>query len=317
MKGFIISGILILGLAVACTGNKKPQTDASAPPPPTTPLQDVDRVVGLGTIEPLERLLPLNAEVSGTIRTIKVSLNQSVKKGEVLVELDHTLEDAQIQQTLAKIQTQESAIQGTAETAESQHALVENARITYERNIKLFEGGAVSKEILDNSKFQFESLRKQFESAGSTVQQQKGKLQELKADLQYYQVLKEKKFIKAPTDGKILSLDARLGEYISANTRIGDFAPVGALMVLSEIDELFATSVIKGQTAFIRLEGSTDTLAKGTVIFAADYLKKKSLFSDGAVSLEDRRVREVRVQLAPDAKVLIGLRVECVILTGK
>jgi hypothetical protein len=49
------------------------------------------------------------------------------------------------------------------------------------------------------------------------------------------------------------------------------------------------------------------------VIFTSPYLKKKSLFADKADNLEDRRVREVRVELSPKSQVLIGSRLECVI----
>jgi hypothetical protein len=49
------------------------------------------------------------------------------------------------------------------------------------------------------------------------------------------------------------------------------------------------------------------------VVLASPYLRKKSLFADKAGDLEDRRVREVRVQLDQPEKVLLGARVECVI----
>jgi len=49
------------------------------------------------------------------------------------------------------------------------------------------------------------------------------------------------------------------------------------------------------------------------VILASPYLRKKSLFADNSANLEDRRVREVRVQLDNPENVLIGARVECII----
>ena len=47
--------------------------------------------------------------------------------------------------------------------------------------------------------------------------------------------------------------------------------------------------------------------------FAADFLKRKSLFEDETTQ-EDRRVREVRIRLNPGANVLINSRVDCIIL---
>ena len=92
-----------------------------------------------------------------------------------------------------------------------------------------------------------------------------------------------------------------------------DFAPEGPVMAITEIDELFADKVKVGQPAFVRAQGDTVVLATGKVILAAPYLRKKSLFSDKADNLEDRRVREVRVQLDSSETLLIGSRVECII----
>jgi hypothetical protein len=94
---------------------------------------------------------------------------------------------------------------------------------------------------------------------------------------------------------------------------MSEFAPVGPVMAITEIDELFADKVKEGQIAEIRLQGDTVIIGSGKVILAAPYLRKKSLFSDKADNLEDRRVREVRVQLDSSTRILIGSRVECII----
>jgi hypothetical protein len=48
-------------------------------------------------------------------------------------------------------------------------------------------------------------------------------------------------------------------------------------------------------------------------VYCAPFLSKKSIFNDRADNLEDRRVREVRVQIDNPDAVLIGSRVECII----
>ncbi|HSY62439.1 MAG TPA: HlyD family efflux transporter periplasmic adaptor subunit, partial [Cytophaga sp.] len=118
---------------------------------------------------------------------------------------------------------------------------------------------------------------------------------------------------KAPLDGKILSVDTKLGATVSTSTNLSDFAPEGPVMAITEIDELFADQIKIGQPAYVRAQGDTVVLAKGKVILAAPYLRKKSLFSDKVDNLEDRRVREVRVQLDSTETLLIGSRVECII----
>jgi multidrug efflux pump subunit AcrA (membrane-fusion protein) len=113
--------------------------------------------------------------------------------------------------------------------------------------------------------------------------------------------------------GTFLSVNVRTGTYLTNTTPLGDLAPDGVLMALSEVDELFAEKVSVGQDAWIRNQGDTEIIAKGKIVFVGNYLKKKSLFSGKPDDLEDRRVREVRVELGDKANVLIGARVECVI----
>jgi hypothetical protein len=64
--------------------------------------------------------------------------------------------------------------------------------------------------------------------------------------------------------------------------------------------------------AAIHSQSTGEVLGKGEIVFAASYLKKKSLFEDETTK-EDRRIREVHIRLEPGSKVLIGARVDCTI----
>jgi len=158
-----------------------------------------------------------------------------------------------------------------------------------------------------------QDLRQQIRASEAQVKQTQGRIRELRADIDYASTVAGQKTVKAPANGTLLSLDAKVGQYLTNSQSIGDFAPAGPLVAVTEIDELFALQVQPGQKAYVRPQGSTERLATGTVILASPYLRKKSLFSDNAASLEDRRVREVRVQLDNPGKVILGARVECIL----
>jgi hypothetical protein len=124
----------------------------------------------------------------------------------------------------------------------------------------------------------------------------------------------ERKFIKAPTDGQLLSLDITLGSLVTPQKSIGTFAPESPLSAWCEIDELYADKVKIGQKAYVRYQGTKDPLVFGIVSFAGPYLRRKSIFYEEVGDLQDRRVREVRITLESEASLLFGSRVECVIL---
>ncbi len=274
---------------------------------------NVVQVVGLASIEPVQRVLPLTSEVNGLVANIFHNSGEEVKKGEVIAELEHNVETAQVQQAASKIATQRSAIEAQKATKASLQIKLDNARTTTERNQRLLQGNAVTQQVYDDSKTAYESQQQDLATAEANIRQQENKLKELQSDLNYYNSLLERKIVRAPLNGKILNLDLKLGSVVNSNTSFGDFAPEGAYMAVTEIDELFANKVALEQAAYIREQGGTDTITTGKVIFISPYLKKKSLFSDRPDNLEDRRVREVRVELTDKSKVLIGSRLECVI----
>jgi multidrug resistance efflux pump len=305
--------LLILALLLQACGQKEEAAQQMPPPTAQQVASEVDKIVGIANIEPVGKIRPISAEVSGIVTEIYKDANQQVKKGERIMALDYKVEAAQLAQAQSKLRTQQAVIRSAQATLASQEVRLANAKTNFDRNQRLLAGGAATQQTLDDSKYQYEQYAKDAEASKATLAQQQSRLAELQADVNYNQALLDRRFVKASSDGMILSIDTKIGESVSSNTSLGDFAPAGPLMAVTEVDELFADKVKLGQAAYVRPQGGNEVLARGKVIFTSPYLKKKSLFSDGAENLEDRRVREVRVQLDSAAKVLIGSRVECVI----
>ena len=235
----------------------------------------VDVVVGIASIEPEQRIVQLTTESAGVVETIHTQVSAQVKKGELLFTLSDDVEVAQVNQAQSKLHTQQSIIESQRATVRSLEVQVQNASTNYIRMQKLFDGQAATQQ-------QFQSLL-------------------------------DRKHIRASRAGTVLSIEAKEGNYVTSTTVLGEFAPEGGLVAITEIDELFADRLKIGQRASLRPQGDSTLLGSGEVFIVSPYLKKKSLFSDNASNLEDRRVREVRVKINPEAKVLIGSRVECVI----
>jgi HlyD family secretion protein len=270
-------------------------------------------VIGLATVEPKSRIVSLYAETGGIVKRIDHDINDNVKAGEAIVELTSELEEAQLAQARSKLATQHAAIATSRAQLASQKVKLENAKVNLDRNNKLLVSGGATQQALTDSKFSFESLQADMQGAASGIQQQEDRLKELQADINYYQELLNRKKVKAPVNGKVLSMEVKIGNNISTSQSVCDFAPEGPLMAITEIDELFATDVKVGMNAYIRPQGKLDTIGKGKVLLTSPYLRKKSLFADNASNMEDRRVREVRVLLDTVTDVLLGSRVECVI----
>jgi len=283
---------------------------------PSNPAEN-KMIVGVANIEPQGRIVSLYAEVAGIIEQINFDINDTVKKDQVIIKLDALVEQAQLQQAQSKISTQRAAIDVAKAQLESAQVKLNNAKTNYERNQRLKQFDGVSQQVVDDSKYAFETAQSDVSSAQANLSERNNQLKEQETDIQYYQKIIDRKSIKAPADGKLLSMDVRVGNSVNSSQAVADFAPAGHLIAITEVDELYADKVSPGLSAYIRPQGSTDTLATGKVILCSPYLRKKSLFSDNAANMEDRRVREVRVLLNESSKVLIGSRVECVIMLNK
>lgn len=121
------------------------------------------------------------------------------------------------------------------------------------------------------------------------------------------------RFIKSPGAGRLISMSAVPGTSVEPQVALAEFAPAGQLIARAEVDELFADKIKVGQSALIRQIGAQEHITTGKVIYAASALKRKSLFSEKAGDQEDRRVREVKIELDDPKSLLINARVECVI----
>ncbi|WP_266363912.1 efflux RND transporter periplasmic adaptor subunit [Tellurirhabdus rosea] len=313
MKKLCIGALATL-LLTGCGGEAEKQDQPDSTRTVRTPAR-VDQVLGIAVIEPQNRIAALSAETGGLVREVRVNIGEKLTKGQVILTMDKALEAAQLKQATSKIRTQEDAVETARQNVQTLRVQLDKARADHQRNETLFRGNALTQKELDDSRYQITNLEQQVRAADAQVKQAQARIGELRADINYFNTSESKKVVRAPADGTLLSLDAKVGQYLSGNQSIGDFAPAGPIVAVTEIDELFALRVKVGQKAVIRPQGSDETLSTGTVVLASPYLRKKSLFADNAANLEDRRVREVRVRLDNPEKVLLGARVECLIDT--
>jgi len=311
--GFPVLALLVVGiLSVVAAGCRNKETGP--------PLRDVDmtpdRVVGIGRIEPELRFLELSSEVSGIVTGINYRPGEIIQAGKIIVELSSRIEKARMNQSSARLDTQKSQIAAAEAALKAAQIRADNAGISFERSRTLYNQDAEAKAQYDAAKTNFEALVEDVRGLEAQLVAARNLLRQYQADFRLAQAEYDRRFIKAPVDGLLLTLDLTLGSLILPQSFFGTFAPQSPLVARCEIDELFADLVLEGQKAIIRKQGGTDAITEGVVTFTGPGLKKKSLFADDVGDLEDRRVREVWITLDPRSEILFGSRVECVILLG-
>ncbi|GIQ59564.1 hypothetical protein Flavo103_27000 [Flavobacterium collinsii] len=273
-------------------------------------------IVGLGRIEPNEKLSALATEVGGIVVGIHKKENDLITKGDLIIELDHAVQDAKKKQIKSRIETQKIEIKVAQLNLKEKEINLENKQTELQRLKNLHKSGAETRQNLDNLETETKVSQANVAQLQSRVLMANSQLQEMKQELEVSNRELQQYLVKALSDGQIMTMNATKGAALSPNQAFADFIPKSELVATCEIDELFAAKIKQGQKAIIRQIGSNKTIGSGIVIFASSALKRKSLFSEKAGDQEDRRVREIKILLANQTKYLINSRIECVVQTS-
>jgi HlyD family secretion protein len=307
IKNYVLLSIVSVLTFSSCQNEeKKEKTESNAKP------KEITKVIGIAKIEPENGLLFIYANSSGTITSISYNESEKVHKSDVLIELDNKTELSQLALEKSKISTQNSSEEYSEENLKTVNADLQKAKEDLILSQNLFNVKAITEQSLNDSKAKVKKLITEYNKQLSDIKQTKSKRNEIESNINYRNVLLSEKKIKAPLNGKILQWDIHLGDYITAGQKIGQFAPDGDLVAVTEVDELYADKIKLGMKAEVISQLDGQKIADGEVIFMADFLKKKSLFSDEN-TVEDRRVRTVKVRLSQSSKAIINARVDCII----
>ena len=300
-----ITLLLISMLLVAC-GNKQEKSE-----PVTTELMP-SQIVGIGKVVPHGGVVNLAAPASGIVNEIYVNAGDTVKKGDLILTLNSTDEELSVNEANTRIRSQELSVE-SAQIALAQERIAhkEQQRLLTDAK-ELLEVGATTGENVRLLQNEFNKSAEQLKKAENNLRLQQSQLTEFKIQQATRVNDFEKTKFYAPLDGMLLDLIPKVGEALNLHQQYGRISPNKPLVVLVEIDELFADYLILGQTCIIKLPGSSEVAAAGEIIRISHDLKKKSLFSDGGTDLEDRRIREIEVSLNEISKTLfIESKVEC------
>ncbi len=312
MKKISFIFIATLFMMVSCKEKSKQQ-----PVPDLQQPQQVLVVQATGEVLPENGLQSLLSENAGTIKKIYVKAGQHVKKGEPLLLLDNSNQSLTVQDIRLKIATQQAHIEVAKAQSGQTSQNIENKSKELEISKRLYAKGAETKENLTNLENDITIQKHLLNQNEQNVIANQRQLQELKNQLKMNEKSLTDMTLKAPADGIVMDVKVEQGDVLAGFTQYATFAPDGPIVVEAEVDELFANYIELGQTATINIIGYPNVVATGKVVWAVNYLSKKSIFSGSNDEKEDRRVRKIKIKLDSSNKLLLGTKVNCIIKTAK
>ncbi|MGE4510235.1 MAG: efflux RND transporter periplasmic adaptor subunit [Sulfurimonadaceae bacterium] len=192
---------------------------------------DIENVVtATGKLAPRE-YVDVGAQVSGQLEKLHVDIGDSVKKGQLLAEIDVTLFMAKVDQQRAQLVYQESSL------AEKE-AQLDLAKINHERQTKLYEAHATSLENLQNAALELQSAQAQLKMLKAQIEQTKSSLRAEEANLEFTRIY-------APMDGTVVSLSAKQGQTLNANQQAPTILQIADLTTMTVKAEVSEADVIR------------------------------------------------------------------------
>lgn len=177
---------------------------------------DIEQTVSAnGTLNPVS-LVSVGTQISGIVKKLYVDFNDTVKKGQILLELDDSLSNAQIQQSQASVRNAQAS--------------VDLARANEARIRELYAQEFVSKQELDTAVQALKSAKAQLDSA-------RGLEKRDQTNLNFT-------IIRSPVSGVVVNRVVDVGQTVAASFQTPTLIQIAQDLSKMQIDTSFAEADI-------------------------------------------------------------------------
>jgi len=281
-------------------------------------------VVATGKIQPITKV-EVKSKASGIVEKLYVDINNIVKKGQPLAQLDQ-------QEILAQVEAQRAQLAAAQANVGTFQANIEQDKVnaaapdlpmykqTLDRNQEMAKEGIVSEQALDNankdylsalnkrdgSKAQIGVDMAKLKQAQAQVLQSQASLKQLEEQLSYTMIV-------APMDGVILSRDVEMGDAVSSILVLGSTATlvmtegdINQVYVQGKVDEADIAHVYMNQPARIKVESFRDQAFDGKVTKIAPLGVEKDNVTTFEVRVSiDNPAGKLKANMTANAEILL------------
>ncbi len=280
---------------------------------------DKNTITASGTIEAVN--VTVSSKSNGQIKNIPVEEGDRIKKGDLLLEIDHDMLDIQLRQAEAGVElanaqlnlllsgARKEDIKQSEELLKQAKINLDNAKLDKERAEELYNSNAVTKKQLDDAQARYDLTSAQYNSAKENLRKVKTiirpqEIDQARANLKrsIAQVDLLKKSIEdckvfSPVDGIISKKYIEIGENVAMGTslfKISNLETVNLVIYVSEID---LGNIKPGQKADITVDSFKDKVFQGEIIF----ISPEAEFTPKNIQTPDERTKlvfAVKIQIS-------------------
>jgi multidrug resistance efflux pump len=316
------------------------------PPPPVSPSVSPfgNTVAGEGMVEPSTEasgsaIITVGTQLAGIVVKIPVHINEEVKAGQLLFELDRraneaelavreaALHAAEVQLNKLKLQPRPEEVPPAEALTKVSEATVRQQEDLYERDQKLIKTKTITEQEFFDATQALMGGRAQLAQAQANLALLKAgawepdkiiaeaAVKQVQAQIAQQKTQLELMQVRAPVDGTILQINIRLGEYLSVNAAqtpilMGNMNPIH---VRVNIDEEDLPRLKLNAAAKAKLRGSlSGQEVEMSFVRLEPYVVPKVSMTGINIERVDTRVIQVIYAIDPEAplvkerKILVG-----------
>jgi len=244
----------------------------------------VQTVVASGQVQTPYRVA-ISSQITGVVADVPVGEGQTVKSGDLLVQIDDTdaheqvkLAQGALEQAQARLkQLTGVAVPGAVETLKQAQATLLNDQKAFDRVDKLHAQGFATqaqvddgRKALDVAKSQVSAAQIQLDTSkpgGMDYLMAKTQLTQAEAGLHSAEARLAYTQITAPRDGTLITRNVEKGYVVQAGKDLMDLAPAGETQIVVQIDEQNLGLLQLGQVAHVVADAYPTQIFEGKVIY--------------------------------------------------
>lgn len=310
-RAYIGAGAGVLALVVVgIVSASRSKTEIDPSKLATAEKGDIARsVVATGKIQPLTKV-EVKSKASGIVKKLDADYGDTVREGQVLVELDKETLQAQVREARAQLLSAQAALQRTR--VEAQGPDLPFLKSAAERARRLYEQGLISTNVLEDAQKEYELALNKQRAAQSNVSVNQAEVARAQATLERAETDLRNSTIVSPMTGLVLSRDVEVGDAVSSILILGSQATllmtlgdVTSVYVLGKVDEADIGKVYIGQPARITVESFKDKKFGGKVTKISPFGKEKDNVTTFEVRVSiDNPGGELKANMSANAEII-------------
>ncbi len=215
----------------------------------------------------------VSAKVPGRVTSIAVDLGSVVRQGQIIAQLEQQDYQLRLQQAEAALSQARARVGLPPEgkddridpektgTVRQAQALLDDARIKFERAQNLVKRGVLARAQLDGAEAEYKVSLSRYQDAVEEIRNRQALVVQRRSELEIARQQLADSSIYAPFDGVVQEKRTSIGEYLAAGTPIVNVVRMDPLRMRAEVPERESRNVRVGLAVRVMLEGDTNVYA--------------------------------------------------------